>query len=89
MSNWPYYDTHKRVQAVKIVSHRVLESHEGRPTRVVLLVDNDGRLEVFEPSVEAMSFKAKAGDYALIYRDGFRSICPAAEFEDCATPVTA
>ncbi len=74
MSNWPRYESHKIVQAAKIVSIA-----DG-----VIYVDPHGSAEpeVFEPSVDGMAAKAEVGGYAILYPDGFKSISPAKAFEE-------
>lgn len=79
MSDWPYYESHKVVQAARIVAIEL------RPTGRLILVRADGcddELQEFRPSVPGMADKAEVGGYAVLYPDGFRSISPARQFEE-------
>ena len=84
MSDWPKYESHKVVQAAKII---VVDD---RPTGRIILVRVDGtddELEQFEPSVPGMAEKAEVGGWAMLYPDGFKSISPARAFEEGYTRV--
>jgi hypothetical protein len=80
MSEWAKYMSHKVVHATPIV--RI--DGEAR----VLFVDPHGTgPELFEPTEPAMRQHCVVGDYAMRYRDGYRSVCPKAEFEDGYAPL--
>jgi hypothetical protein len=74
---WKQYQSHKIVTATQIIA----VSTDGK----TLLVEGD---EIFEPTVPAMAEKASLGDYAVIYEDGYKSVSPAAAFEDGYTCLT-
>jgi hypothetical protein len=83
MSEWPKYKSHKIVQAAVIVGF------DARDTggKVCALVDGgDGVPTPFIPNQIGMLEKAEAGDYAMLYSDGYKSISPKAVFEDGYTP---
>jgi len=58
------------------------------------IVDADGKLTIlvkpygdhtvvaFHPTEPGMVNRCSPGDYAMIYRDGYCSVCPKKEFED-------
>lgn len=79
MNHWPKYQSNKIVQAAKIVSFDWCGS--GR--RICARIDpgNDD-IDIFQPSETVVLDKASVGDYAVIYADGYKSISPAATFED-------
>ena len=81
MSDWPKYESHKIVQAAKIVGFATRESG----VRVCIVHGPDGD-EAFSPTVPGMLERAEVGDWAMLYPDGFRSISPAKAFEDGYTP---
>jgi hypothetical protein len=73
---WPHYRAHKVVQAAPIV---------GISRNKTITVDPSNGAnpaEVFEPTEPGMKARCVVGDYAMIYRDGYRSVCPKKEFED-------
>ena len=84
MSSWPRYESHKIVQAAKIVG--VEGNTEVVPP--VIWVRPDGAefdaapVERFEPTVPNMAMKAEVGGWAILYPDGFKSISPAKAFEE-------
>lgn len=79
MSEWPKYDSHKVVQAAKIVNFETRESG----SRVCAIVDpGNGALEVFIPSVAEMLDETEVGGWALFFPDGFRSTAHAKAFEN-------
>lgn len=80
MTEWPKYESHKVVQAAKIVE---FDLQNGK--RVCALVDNvadEVLLERFHPTHAAMLEDAQIGDWAMLYPDDFRSISPAKAFEE-------
>lgn len=80
MTEWPKYESHKVVQAAKIVE---FDLRNGK--RTCALVDNvadEVLLERFHPTHAAMLEGAQIGDWAMLYPDGFRSISPAKAFEE-------
>lgn len=78
--NWPRYESHKIVQAAKIVG--VARDDEDN---LVIWVRPEGddtlELERFEPTIQAMKKEAEVGGVALHYPDGFRSINRQKNFE--------
>jgi hypothetical protein len=79
MSDWPRYESHKIVQAAKIVGFNTRDNG----SRACAMVDpGDGVLMTFAPNVDEMLQRAEIGGYAVIYEDGFASISPAKAFED-------
>lgn len=77
MSEWPKYESHKVVQAARIVS--VAMHHDGSRT-IFVRAEGDELAERFEPSVPAMAEKAEVGGFAVVYPDGFKSISPERAF---------
>lgn len=82
--DWPQWRSHKVVHATPIIG--VDENADPR----ALYVDptNSGTGSQFIPTQEGMEKRAGVGDYAIIYRDGYRSVCPKQEFEDGYVPFT-
>lgn len=84
MNEWPKYESHKIVQAAKIVAIEPEPDVQGR----VIWVRPDGvefdsaPIERFIPTVPGMADKAEVGGYAMLYPDGFKSISPAKAFEE-------
>jgi hypothetical protein len=86
MSDWPKYDSHKVVQAAKIVS--IQRTPDGRTIEhLVVLPDNGGPPEHFMPTQAGMESRVGIGDYAILYLDGFKSVSPAKPFEEGYTRV--
>lgn len=86
MTDWPQYESHKIVQAARIVGFDVGASG----TRLCALVDNpnnDVMHERFNPTVPEMLDRASLDDWAMLYPDGFKSISPAKAFEEGYTRV--
>jgi hypothetical protein len=81
MSDWPKYQSHKIVQAAKIVGFDA--DAGGKPRAIVHGPDG---AEGFVPTVPAMLDKAEVGDWAMLYPDGYRSISPAKQFEEGYMP---
>lgn len=82
MNHWPEYESHKVVQAAKIVG--VERNHGGLVQKIWVRpageeFDN-GQIEPFWPSVPEMAEKAEVGGYALRYPYGFLSISPEKAF---------
>lgn len=77
--HWPKYQSHKVVQAAKIVSI-YNDMNEGE---YFLWVDpGTGALERFTPTEPKMLDRAEVGGYAVVYDHGFTSVSPRAPFED-------
>lgn len=81
MNDWPKYESHKIIQAAKII---------GITDSGVILIDpfDDRNAIAFEPTVPGMAEKAEIGGYAVLYPDGFKSISPAKAFEEDYTRVS-
>lgn len=79
MNNWPKYESHKIVQAARIVNREHDATGEVISVEVVL---PSGEKEWFAATVPAMTAKAQIGDWAMLYPDGFKSISPAKQFEE-------
>ena len=79
MSEWPKYESHKIVQAAKIVNQQ--RDAEGQVVSVEVILPDGGK-EWFQATVPAMTAKANIGDWAMLYLDGFKSISPAKAFEE-------
>jgi hypothetical protein len=86
MSDWPKYESHKVVQAAKIIS---THNDFGEGGRFLWVDPGTGVLEKFSPTVDAMFDKAEVGGYAMLYPDGFKSVSPKQAFEDGYTVVAA
>lgn len=89
MSEWPRYESHKVVQAAKIVG---IERDEATDAKIIWVrpageeFDNHP-IERFEPTVAAMAEKAEVGGWAMLYSDGFKSISPERQFDEGYTLV--
>lgn len=84
MTDWPEYESHKVVRAAKIVGFDMRDTG-GKVCAWVRVAgeEHDGDpFEMFNPTVPAMLDKAEAGDWAMLYPDGFKSVCPAKQFEE-------
>jgi len=74
MSGWPEYQSSKVIRAMRITNvttaptgaYPVITIEDGAP---------------FSPTEIGMSLRCAAGDYAMLYPDGFRSVCPKEAFE--------
>lgn len=71
---WKTYESHKVVQAKQITC----------VVHGVVFIDGEG---CFRPTVPEMADKAKVGDYAVIYADGYQSISPRVAFQDGYTEI--
>lgn len=78
MSEWKKYQSHRIVQAAPIWN---IEESAGRLNVFVKPYD-DHTMELFEPTEPGMKGRCEAGDYAIRYPDGYRSVCPKAQFEE-------
>lgn len=79
MSDWPRYESHKIVQAAKIIGFDTRDTGG----RVCAIVDlGDGKTETFVPAEWVMLDRAEVGGWAMLYPDGFKSISPAKAFEE-------
>jgi hypothetical protein len=75
---WPSYRCRGIVQAAPICEI----GDSGGSLFVLVKPYGDDRVEIFRPTEPAMAARANVGDYAVIYRDGFRSISPRDVFEE-------
>lgn len=83
MSDWPKYESHKIVQAARIVTL----VPDGDGNCVGVMVDpGTGVEEEFHPSIAGMLENAEIGGWAMLYPDGYRSISPAKAFEEGYAP---
>ena len=73
------YRCHKEVRAAKIIG--IVRDVSGVPKYAMVELPNRdvGR---FQPTSMEMLVRAVIGDYAVLYRDNYKSISPAKEFED-------
>lgn len=79
MNNWPKYESHKIVQAAKIVGFDTRDTGG----RICAIVDpGDGNPEGFVPTAREMLDRAEVGGWAMLYPDGFKSISPEKAFEE-------
>lgn len=83
MATWVEYRSHKIVEARPIVA--ITEKGEGNRERLLWL-DTETK-EVFIPSEPVMMERAHVGDYAIRYKEGYRSISPKAVFEEGYTAI--
>lgn len=81
MSEWPKYETHKIVQAAKIVSYKY--DDQGK---MIAAVTEDGA--EFVPVLPEMMNRSVPGDWAMLYPDGYKSVSPAKAFEEGYTMVS-
>lgn len=84
MTEWPYYESHKVVQAAKIVRVEEIERNSGTTHVVAIWVkpSDDAPEERFQPTHQSMHDVARVGGWAMLYPDGFKSISPAKAFEE-------
>lgn len=80
--DWPQWRSHKVVHATPIIG----VDENASPRALYVDPTNSGTGSQFIPTQEGMEKRAGVGDYAMIYRDGFRSVCPKQEFEDGYSP---
>lgn len=78
MTDWPKYQSHKIVQAAPIVE--IVDA--GGTLSILVKPYGDDRVEAFVTTEPGMMARCEPGDYAMIYRDGYRSVCPKKEFDD-------
>jgi hypothetical protein len=78
VSNWPKYESHKIVQAAKIVAIDVVDDK----ITIWVAAWDGAAIEIFAPTVPGMAEKAEVGGWAMLYPDGFKSISPAKQFEE-------
>ena len=79
MSDWPRYESHKIVQAAVIKA--VERDDETDEVQIWVLPEGATEVELFAPTVQAMTIHAEVGGYAIRYHDGFRSIDRKGSFE--------
>lgn len=73
----PKYNCHKQVWALKIAS--IEENPDGTGT----IVPEDERYAPFEVTENyLLKHEPNAGGYFVVYKGGYRSFSPAAEFEE-------
>lgn len=76
MTGWPQYESHKIVRAAQIVS---ISTVDGK--RLITVQPEDGGPATwFEPDLANMP--ANVGDWAMLYPDNYKSICPAKAFAE-------
>jgi hypothetical protein len=81
MSEWPQYKSHKIIRAAVIKS--LHDDGLGMDAAKFFWVDpGTGKLEPFIPTEIGMMDRVTVGDYAMIYPDGFRSVCPKQQFDE-------
>ena len=80
MSDWPKYESHKIVQAMKIVSYK----YDDQGTMTAAVTEDGAE---FVPALIDMANRSSPGDYAVIYADGYKSVSPAKAFEEGYTLV--
>lgn len=85
MATWAQYQSHKIVKAAVITSVLPIL---GADDHMELYVGGDKATEPFRPNEQAMADKAKVGDYAIVYGEGYKSVSPKAVSEDGYTPVS-
>lgn len=84
MSEWSKFVSHKTVSAAPIVE--IVDSGGTLALLVKPYADDPDLVERFTPTEPGMLNRCQVGDYAMIYRDGYRSVCPKKEFEDGYSP---
>lgn len=85
MSDWPEYETRKRVRAKQIVW---FETNERAQRHAAVLRSDGDEKEMFVPTEPAMLGSVEVGDYAITYSNGWRSVNTKANFEATAVPVS-
>lgn len=81
----PIYTSHKSVRAAKIIGIEHVSLNPGTIERLHLELPDNMGVESLEADQHPGLFRRytpKEGDYLLVYRDGYVSICPKTEFED-------
>lgn len=81
MTTWAAYKSHRVVKVAKIAS---VSPKTGDTVNAMLVLEGG---EVFYPTVADMAGKASAGDYAMLYEDGYKSVCSKKSFEDNYTEI--
>lgn len=82
MSQLADWKCHKIVKAGKVLPVQILDD-EGEGTSLVMVEDCNG--SPYSVSIATSAFARgtpKAGDYIVIYEDGYKSWSPAKAFED-------
>jgi len=82
--NYPYYRSHKVVQAAQIAD--VGDALNAAGDRVIYFVDPD-YLPIACGGAMFARYIPVLGDYLVIYRDDYKSISPKTEFEDGYTKI--
>jgi hypothetical protein len=81
----PQYQSHKKVWALKIAT---VEDHPGDAENVTLVFADS---KTYAPRLTARAvvsrYMPKAGDYFVVYDDGYESISPAKAFEEGYTRI--
>lgn len=84
MADWPEYESRRVVRAAPIV--RVEEVERASGSRFIKAIwvrpSDDAPEERFDPTKPGMRDTAAVGHYAMLYPDGFKSICPQKAFEE-------
>jgi hypothetical protein len=78
-TEWPKYVSHKVVQATPII--RIDKGVTALPLLFVNPSNGREPPEPFFPTEPQMATRCQVLDYAMIYRDGYRSVCPKQEFD--------
>ena len=79
MTPWTKYRSHKVIEAAPICE---IVEHGGTLSILVKPHGDDGPIERFVPTEEAIILRAQIGGYAVRYPDGYKSISPKAAFEE-------
>jgi hypothetical protein len=82
MADWPKYESHKIVQAAKVVGFKTMDGSDTGIRSCALVDPGDGVPVTFAPNEQVMLNKASIGDYAILYEDEYASISPAKAFEE-------
>lgn len=80
----PRYRSHKEVHALKIGDDPIVVHGDGS---VTLPIADDGYAPVTVDASVVSRYMPSAGDYLVVYDDGYRSISPAKAFEDGYTRI--
>lgn len=82
--DWPQWQSHAVVRATPIIG---VDEH-AEPRALYVDPTNSGTGSQFIPTQAGMETRCGVGDYAIIYPDGFRSVCPKGQFDERYSPFT-
>lgn len=79
-NDWPEYESHKIVRAMKIVDYK----YDGAGTMIAAVTEDGAD---FVPALPEMMNRSVPGDWAMLYPSGYKSVSPAKAFEEGYAPL--